>query len=150
MNDLAFVLNGPAVARLHALATLAHNEWLAESGDFTGLKTLRLFIVYRALVRSLVEMPKQHPIDARRYLRVATRTACEPSPYLLLCHGFSASGKSLASQSFAPLTGAVRISSDVQRKRTRPLCAPNTAKLATDAYTPAAIRRAMCWNSAYP
>lgn len=139
VSDLAFLVMDLQSHDCDALATRALNAWLAETGDYAGLSALRLFTVYRALVRALVEMLKQHPVDAARYLRVATRTACEPSPCLLLCHGFSGSGKSLASESLAPLIGAVRMASDIERKRTRPFCAPDTGKLAAGAYTPAAI-----------
>lgn len=139
VSDLAFLMMDLKAHACDALATHALNAWLAETGDYAGMKAQRLFIVYRALVRALVETLKQHPDDARRYLNVAKRTACDPSPCLLLCHGFSGSGKSLASECLAPLIGAVRMSSDTERKRGKPLSPPDAERLTERAYTPRAL-----------
>ncbi|SDD04125.1 bifunctional aminoglycoside phosphotransferase/ATP-binding protein [Paraburkholderia lycopersici] len=150
--DLAFLLMD---LRAHDEARHAHrllNRYLEATGDFAGLAALRLDVVYRALVRALVALlkagpPGQHDAGASannfsRYIELAaseSRTMRERAPWLLLCHGFSGSGKSVASRAFAELSGAIRISSDLERKRRAPFAAPSLAALPASAYTKTAL-----------
>ena len=149
-SDLAFLLmdlRAHGQAR-HATRLLA--RYLEATGDFAGLAALRLFMTYKALVRAQVAILKAGPPRARRpvpgegrwtpYLELATQTArASAPPALLLCHGFSGSGKSLASRALAEMSGVIRISSDTERKRTRPLAPPDLQALPASAYTPEAI-----------
>jgi aminoglycoside phosphotransferase family enzyme/predicted kinase len=146
VNDLAFPVMDLLAHGAPTLAARVVNRWVGETGDFAGLATLRLFVVYRALVRTLVavlaargsQTPGPVP-QATRYLRVVA-CASEPAPaFLLLCHGLSGSGKSAASEALAPLIGAVRVSSDLERKRAAPLDAPGRAALPPAAYTRDAV-----------
>nr|WP_277397867.1 ATP-binding protein [Paraburkholderia sp. Ac-20347] len=76
----------------------------------------------------------------QRYLQLAAREASDRRPsWLLLCHGFSGSGKSVASRAFAALSGAICISSDIERKRAHVLDAPALDALPPQAYTREAI-----------
>jgi len=150
--DLAFLLMD---LRAHGQAAYAHrmlNRYLEATGDFAGLAALRLYIAYRALVRALVAMLKAgSPARpdaqasagaASRYLALAAteaRAMREPAPWLLLCHGFSGSGKSVASRALADLSGAIRVSSDLERKRLEPFAPPTLDALPASAYTQASL-----------
>lgn len=123
--DTAFVVMDLLASGRGDLATRFLNKWLASSGDFAGLPALRLYVVYRSLVRVLATILKHcgRPLDGgdlsrvRSYLGLAARLTVAPSAFLIVCHGFSGSGKSAASEALAQLSGAIRISSDVERKR---------------------------------
>jgi aminoglycoside phosphotransferase family enzyme/predicted kinase len=123
-NDLGFLLMDLQAHGRDDLAARLLNRSLELTGDFAGLAAMRFYIVYRALVRTLVALLKTRgsPVADRLkhagcYLALSARTVQAPRPYLLLCHGYSGSGKSVASEALATLIGAVRICSDVERKR---------------------------------
>lgn len=139
VSDLAFLVMDLKAHGRDDLATRALNAWLLETGDYAGLKALRLYSVYRALVRALVETFKRHTDDASRYLRTASRIAFRAPPCVLLCHGYSGSGKSSASVGLAQAIGAVRLVSDIERKRTTPFFPPEHARLPREAYDPQTI-----------
>ncbi|NRO96958.1 AAA family ATPase [Paraburkholderia sp. NMBU_R16] len=148
VNDLAFPVMDLLAYGQADLACRLLNAWVTATGDFSGLAALRLFVVYRALVRALVAVLKAAESERRgvvpeaaRYLRIAKRAAAAQRPFLLLCHGFSGSGKSAASEALAPLIGAVRVSSDIERKRIEALSAPGRAPLPAAAYTGESIDR---------
>jgi uncharacterized protein len=105
------------------------NRYLEASGDYDGLAVLRFYLVYRALVRAKVHLIRsQQPgllaSDKSRlklafhgYLRLASRLSAAGALSLLITHGVSGSGKTTATQSLIELLGAVRVRSDVERKR---------------------------------
>jgi len=123
----------------HGRADLANrllNRYLDASGDYDGLRVLRLFVAYRALVRAMVAVLKGGEGSHGAYLDVAIAQSRPRRPALLLCHGYSGSGKSVASRALADLTGAIRLSSDTERKRARPFEPLDLRALPADAYTP--------------
>lgn len=148
INDLSFLLMD---LHAHERAALAHrllNRWLDETGDFAGLAALPLYVAYRALVRALVATmraggdaaARAARIErARRYVDVAAHAARARRPCLLLCHGYSGSGKSVASRALADVSGAIQLSSDSERKRARPFAAVDARPLPASAYTPQQI-----------
>lgn len=148
INDLSFLLMD---LHAHDRAALAHrllNRWLDETGDFAGLAALPLYVAYRALVRALVATMRAggdaaacaaRIERARRYVDVAAHAARARRPCLLLCHGYSGSGKSVASRALADVSGAIRLSSDSERKRARPFAAVDARPLPASAYTPQQI-----------
>jgi hypothetical protein len=105
------------------------NRYFEASGDYEGLTVLRFYLVYRALVRAKVHLIRsQQPgllaHDKSRlrtafhgYLRLASRFSASAGVALLITHGVSGSGKTTATQSLIELLGAVRVRSDVERKR---------------------------------
>lgn len=150
--DLAFLLMDLRARGHEGHAHRLLNRYLEATGDYGGLAALRLYIVYRALVRALVVLLKAGPPDrtdaiartddVSRYLTLAAKEARvirERSPWLLLCHGFSGSGKSVASRALADLSGAIRVSSDLERKRPEPFAAPALESLPASAYTHTAL-----------
>ncbi|WP_161966190.1 AAA family ATPase [Steroidobacter cummioxidans] len=133
MNDLAFLVMDLLSYQREDLAAALLSRYLEITGDYEGTRLLPFYAVYRALVRAKVDAiaAKQsaHLVEqyTRRMLR-RVRTALEltrrPRPALLLMHGMSGSGKSwLSEQLVAPLH-ALRIRSDLERKR---LLGPSTA-----------------------
>lgn len=126
LNDLAFLVMD-LVARGHsALAAVFLNRYLEDTGDYPGVPLLRLYAVYRALIRAMVdglavESNPQRREEFRRRLaaRVAAARALAdpPRPLLLLMHGFSGSGKSWLSERLIAPLAAIRIRSDVERRR---------------------------------
>jgi predicted kinase len=141
MNDAAFVYMD---LMHHGLAREAFrflDRYLERTGDYGGLDLLRFYAVYRAMVRAKVACVRMAQagegvdgIDARRifdsYLALATRLARREAPVLVLMHGVSASGKSVASQRLLEALGAVRLRSDVERKRMQGLAATARAAAA--------------------
>ncbi len=103
------------------------NRYLENSGDYGGLPALPYYEVYRALVRAMVaalcaahDAPQGASLHAARrdrYLACARRAAQSRPRQLLLMHGVSGSGKSWLAQAMAERLGAVRVRSDVERKR---------------------------------
>ncbi|MFM0053072.1 bifunctional aminoglycoside phosphotransferase/ATP-binding protein [Caballeronia grimmiae] len=141
VSDVAFLIMDLEAHGRNDLAARALSAWLLATGDYAGLEAWRFYVVYRALVRALVESLKRHTDDARRYVRTATHAARGGSPYLLVCHGYSGSGKSAASAALARVIGAVRIVSDIERKRVTLFAPPRAGRLSREAYDPAAIDR---------
>ena len=103
------------------------NRYLERTGDYAALPLLAYYQVYRALVRAKVaalraaqETPETAPHElavCRQYLAYAERVI-QPMPCrLTLFHGLSGSGKSWAAQVLLEATGAIRLRSDVERKR---------------------------------
>ncbi|WP_176053454.1 bifunctional aminoglycoside phosphotransferase/ATP-binding protein [Paraburkholderia caribensis] len=126
-NDIAFLVMDLRARAGTRLSNRLLNRWLEATGDYAALDLMPLYVAYRALVRALVAYlysknglhPKAAAAarDAARYMDIAAAESKNPPPVLLLCHGFSGSGKSVASQALAESSGAVCLSSDVERKR---------------------------------
>jgi len=108
----------------HDRADLAHrflDAWLGELGDYEGLAVLRYYLAYRAVVRELVASIRgaqraDAPSDSP-YARLASRLLGAHEPRLLITCGVSGSGKSFAARELLARAGAIRIRSDLERKR---------------------------------
>ncbi len=123
MSDAAFLamdLSG------HGRADLSRrflDRYLSAGGDYAGLAVHRYHAAYRALVRALVASIRSEQEGelagafVARYAAVARR-ALESAPIeLAIMHGLSGSGKSTLSEEIVEKEGAIRIRSDVERKR---------------------------------
>ena len=115
-NDIAFLMMDLQAHGRRDLAWAFRDAWLQASGDFAGLPALRFCLVYRALVRALVAALGS-PSTGPDYLALAQTLAQPASPRLLITHGLSGSGKTWATQALLERWGAVRLRSDVERKR---------------------------------
>ena len=103
------------------------NRYLERTGDYAGLPLLGYYKVYRALVRAKVAAIRGAQEDqaaCRRemavcgqYLEYARRSTLPLNRFVVLLHGLSGSGKSRVSQTLLEARGAVRLRSDVERKR---------------------------------
>ncbi len=124
MNDVAFGFMDLLAAGLPALAWRFVNRYVELTGDFDGLQGLRLFAAYRAVVRAkMALLSGSDPEVFARYSGLAQMLmAPAPASGVLLTMGLSGSGKStvagLAIEALAEQgVGAVRVRSDVERKR---------------------------------
>jgi aminoglycoside phosphotransferase family enzyme/predicted kinase len=143
MSDLAFLTMD---LRAHGRADLAWrllDRYLQQSGDYAGLDVLRPYEVHRAVVRALVSRLHAHKPDTPDYLVCARQLAQGGhAPRLLITHGLSGSGKSTLAGQLLEHAGAIRIRSDVERKRLAGLSAEQrSADAVIDLYTPEATRR---------
>ena len=130
INDLAFLLMDLRFRGAGGLAQRLLNTYLEYGGDFAGAALLSFYQVYRAMVRAKVNAIQASQDDTpgpdraaaralcRDYLRLALALTREPTPFLLITHGVSGSGKSRRTGQLLELfPGAIRLRSDVERKR---------------------------------
>jgi predicted kinase len=110
--------------RRNDLAFRLLSAWHDESGEHDALPAQRSFLVGRALVRAHVaaidEAERRERPGTRgsgRYLRLAEWIAMRPDPRLAITHGLPGSGKTFAAQGLLERAGAIRVRSDVERKR---------------------------------
>lgn len=123
LSELAFLFMDLAHRGHGGLAWRLLNRYLEHTGDYADLVVFRFYLVYRAMVRAKVaairaqqgDVESQH--EATRYLELAIRLSQASKPALLLMHGVSGSGKTWLSQHVLEQLGAVRLRSDVERKR---------------------------------
>ena len=152
MNDVAFLFMDLVRRGEPRLAYRFLDRYLERTGDFGGLAVLRYYSVYRAMVRAkvsairLTQLEAEH-LDLREqereldgYLKLAARLAQREPPLVVLMHGVAASGKTTASTRLVEALGAIRLRSDVERKRLHGLRAleraaapPGEGLYATDA-----------------
>ena len=80
---------------------------------------MRFSLVYRALVRAQVEGMRgaPHSKDARRYLKIARARATPGRPRRYITHGLLGSGNTFGSHRLLENEGAIRVRSDIERKR---------------------------------
>lgn len=135
MSEVAFLVMDLVDRGAPQLAWLALNAYLEESGAYPGLAVLRFYVVYRALVRAKIHLMRAREpgmseqeaarIEAafRGYLALAAAWSTPGAPQLVLMHGYSASGKSAIALELAQACGAIRVRSDVERKRLHGLAA---------------------------
>lgn len=133
--DLAFAAMDLERLGQPRLATRLLNGYLEATGDYGMLAVLRFYEVYRAMVRAKVALLRreQSPrgsgaaaagsAELESHLAAAMRLAAPARPVLLLMHGLSGSGKTTVSGPLAEALGAIRVRSDVERKRLHGLAA---------------------------
>ncbi len=127
--------------------------YLELTGDYAGLRVLRFYQVYRALVRAKVACIRMGQAGAgdrerlereyRGYVDLAGRYTRPAPPALAIMHGLSGSGKTALAQALVEAWGAVRVRSDVERKRLHGLApdARTASGLDTGLYAPEAGER---------
>lgn len=117
LNDASFLMMD-LIARDHApLAYAFINGWLESSGDYDAAPLLGMFETHRALVRAKVAAIDKNDGEVDRYLGAATRICGERQPTLIVTCGLSGSGKTWLSTRVMTAFGALRVRSDVERKR---------------------------------
>ncbi len=105
------------------------NAVLEANGDYAGLAVLRFYLSYRAAVRAKVcairagqtdssKRARANELEAcRSYLALARRLLTPRKAALIITCGLPGSGKTTFSQFVLEQMGAIRIRSDVERKR---------------------------------
>lgn len=141
------------------------NAYLEITGDYEGASLLPFYQTYRAVVRakvahlraeqttsaeaqsgtgsSMSRVFEQCRREVDTYLELARRYITTQSPTLFVTHGLSGSGKTHYTQTVVEETGALRLRSDVERKRLAGLDAHTSSKSAIGAglYSPELNRR---------
>jgi aminoglycoside phosphotransferase family enzyme/predicted kinase len=118
IDDIAFAVMDLLAHGRRDFAARLLDGWLQDTGDHEALPLLPFAIVYRALVRAEVAALQSKAQTLARYMAAAQSLAfAQPAPRLLLMHGLPGSGKTFISQRLLETTGAVRLRSDVERKR---------------------------------
>jgi hypothetical protein len=129
LSEVAFLLMDLDDHGRGDLAARFLNRYLEETGDYEGMAVLRYYLVYRALVRAKVNVLRAHQPRvaaaerkrlarlAGEYLGLARSYTTRRRVALIITHGLSGSGKTTATQSLIERAGAVRIRSDIERKR---------------------------------
>lgn len=129
LSELAFLVMDLIDHALPGLAFRCLNGYLEQTGDYAGLAILRHYLVYRAMVRTKVACIRAHQegLSAqalrtsehayRHHLALAERLTTLGRPALVLMHGMSGSGKTTVAQKLLEALGAIRVRSDVERKR---------------------------------
>ena len=128
MNDVAFLVMDLLYRGRRDLAFRFLNGYLQHTGDYRGLPLLHYYLVYRALVRAKVALIRKSQIQndaeretlgrqAGRHIELADALLIHSRPRLLLMHGLSGSGKTWMSGQLMTQLPAIRLRSDVERKR---------------------------------
>jgi uncharacterized protein len=127
MSDTAYLYMDLVSRSREDLASHFLGRYLEVSGDYEGLRLLRLYCSYRALVRAKVDAlwadtagPRERiDLESRlaRRLAAAMRFMDPEQPALILMHGVTASGKSWLSERLIGAIPAIRVRSDLERKR---------------------------------
>ncbi|CAN7239851.1 AAA family ATPase [Pseudomonas sp. LjRoot71] len=126
--DAAFLAMDLEDRGLKALSRRFISAWLELSGDYDALELLNLYKAHRALVRAKVALfSLAHQTDAvqkavtlrqyRNYANLAESYSAIPSSFLAITHGVSAVGKSHVAMRLVEALGAIRLRSDIERKR---------------------------------
>ena len=145
MSDVAFVtidLNHLGHAEL---GNRFLNTYLEHTGDYAGASVLRFYQTYRALVRAKVAAIRLRQTNINSEAAATYRDACHSyidlaltytlpaAPALVITHGVSGSGKSTVCAPLAERIGAIRVRSDVERKRLHGLSAAASSRSGLDA-----------------
>ena len=112
----------------HARADLAYlflASYFEAGGDYDGVDVLRFYLVYRALIRAKVRAVKaaqssDHVLDEGAllpYFEAAAKLSAPPRPLLAITHGLSGSGKTHITSALRGPLEALRVRSDLERKR---------------------------------
>ncbi len=155
ISEVAFVVMDLQDRQQPGLAQRIVDAWLAHSGDYAGLALLAYYQMYRAMVRAKVNSIRLQQADISAsekqavyreldgYLRLAAGYTETKRPCLIITHGLSGSGKTTHSQAILERLGAIRLRSDVERKRLAGLAAQARAGAAAGAgiYTAEMTRR---------
>jgi aminoglycoside phosphotransferase family enzyme/predicted kinase len=154
MSEIAFTVMDFVDRGAPGFAWRFLNRVLESSGDYEGLALLRFYLVYRAMVRAKVALirARQPGADSRtasagladfnHHLADAAGFAAPRPRALILVGGVSGSGKTTVAQSLLESLGAVRLRSDVERKRLHGLSAAarSGSELGAGLYTAQATR----------
>jgi aminoglycoside phosphotransferase family enzyme/gluconate kinase len=149
--DVGFLVMDLTEKGHHELAAHFLNRYLERSGDYEGTVLLDLYFVYRCLVRAKVaairsrerESETERDTDiaeARDYAAMARRRATKGRPILAIMCGLSGSGKTWLSERLMAALPAIRIRSDIERKRLFGLdeTADSESGIGTGIYSPSA------------
>lgn len=129
ISEVAFLVMDLEKRSQSQLAYRFLNAYLERTGDYSGLRVLNFYLIYRTLVRAKVEAIRTMqahigPQDKaaaeqafQEHLQLAVKYTQTRPLQLIVTRGLSGSGKTTLTQQLIERLGAVRIRSDVERKR---------------------------------
>ncbi len=155
MNEAAFLFMDLCDREYPRFAYRFLDRYLMHTGDYGGLRVLPYYLVYRALVRAKIDLLRldQDTLKAQQiqavlseyqtYIDLALQFSRPSKPTLYISHGLAGSGKSTLAGQLVEALGAIRIRSDVERKRLFGLSAhaESQSDVLAGIYTPEATRR---------
>lgn len=149
-NDIAFLAMDLMARERRDLAFSALSAWLEANGAYDSLAVMRFYLAYRSMVRAVVTAIRRGQgaaqeddpdwsstgaaprssarLDSGRYVELAAQLVDTPPPRLYLMHGLSGSGKTWFSERLVGALPALRVRSDLERKRLAGLTEAQAAK----------------------
>jgi uncharacterized protein len=130
-NDVAFLAMDFHARGRSDFAARVVNAWIEAADDHAAAEVLPLYMVYRAVVRAAVAAIRQGQANAAgdaaaaeaadresdRYLDLAVSLTAPRRPRLFVTTGVAGTGKTTLAGRLIDACGAVRLRSDVERKR---------------------------------
>lgn len=129
MSEAAFCYMDLLHRGHHDFAARFLNRYLERTGDYAGVKLLRFYTVYRAMVRAKVAFIRasqpglagdeatQETHSGMAYLKLAREFTQPRPPVVVITHGLSGSGKTTFSQNLIMRFEMISLRSDIERKR---------------------------------
>jgi len=128
ISDISFLFMDLLSRNELRLAWSFMNRYLECTGDYAGVQVLRLYTVYHALIRAKIaairaleskrDLERQkNEQEMAHYCAVALRLIESAAPRLVIMHGYSGSGKTWLSGRLMLHLPAIRLRSDIERKR---------------------------------
>jgi hypothetical protein len=127
MSDVAFLVMDLEDQGRRQFAGRFLSAYLEHTGDYLGVGVLPFYLAYRAMVRAKVtallaaqlesERATRALSTARTYVSLAHTYAHRRRGAIVITRGLSGSGKSRLAQKVVDEGGAIRIRTDVERKR---------------------------------
>jgi len=128
VSEIAFLTMDLDARGYHNESHRLLTDYLEYRGDYAGLALLDLYRSYFAMVRAKVSLLRESPRHTAitttdgyreflRYLQLAQRYIKPNKRFVAITHGVSGTGKSTIAGALVAKSGAVRIRSDVERKR---------------------------------
>lgn len=128
INEIAFIVMDLMMRDFKGYAFRLLNRYLEKTGDYEGIALLNYYITYRAMVRAKIarftmgHMSEGSPeyqqqlAQYQSYINLALQLS-NNKPFLMITHGLSGSGKSFVSSMALEEFSAIRVRSDIERKR---------------------------------
>ncbi len=129
ISEVAFLVMDLMHHQHNELAYRFLNVYLEQTGDYAGVKLLPYYVAYRAMVRAKVNAIRASQSElvpeeteaawqtCRAYMNLAANSFKPKKAALIITHGLPGSGKSTFAQLAAERLQAIRLRSDVERKR---------------------------------
>lgn len=129
MNEVAFTVMDLDDRGVQPWAARFLNRYLEHTGDYAGLSVLPFYRFYRAIVRAKIHAirfsqggmakAQERKVLAlyHDYLSLAKRYTLPTRPKLIITHGVSGVGKTYYTERLVERLGAIRVRTDVERKR---------------------------------
>ncbi len=153
-SDIAFLAMDLESRGRRDFSSRVISSWIESSNDHSSLQLLPLYTAYRAVVRATVAAIRRRQLnhgdrdssitetndECEHYLNIALGSTAGHSPRCFATTGVSGSGKTTLAGRLIDTCGAVRLRSDIERKRLAgmaPTQRPRDEKTRRDLYSEA-------------